>query len=94
MDNVSEITDIKRLYQLYIMTDKILNMQHKSSSGINYETLKKFKLISLRINYLHMQEFSSKIVDLKYETNVNIANTKAIILNTIKLLSKSISLFL
>ena len=68
MDSISEITDLKRLYQLYIMTDKILNNQLNSKPGINYETLKRFKIISLRINYLHMQEFSSKAVDLKHDT--------------------------
>lgn len=68
MNNISEITDLKRLYQLYIMTDKILNMQLSSSSGINYETLKRFKMISLRINYLHMQEFSLNKANLEYET--------------------------
>lgn len=68
IDNISDINDLKRLYQLYIMIDKILAMQSKSKAGINYETLKKFKLISIRINYLHMQESLEKIAELEYET--------------------------
>ncbi len=36
MDNISDMNDLTRLYQLYIMTDKILNMQLSSDSGINY----------------------------------------------------------
>lgn len=68
MDNISDINDLKRLYQLYIMMDKMLNMQQKSDNGINYETLKKLKLISIRINYLHMQESLKEISNLEYET--------------------------
>lgn len=67
-DNYSSMNDLTRLYQLYIMTDKILSQELNSYSGINYETLKKFKSMSMRINYLHMQESLKRLNELEYET--------------------------
>lgn len=68
IDNISDMNDLTRLYQLYIMTDKILTMQNKSSTGINYNTLKTFKAMSIRINYLHMQDSINKIEKLDYKS--------------------------
>ncbi len=68
MDDIHNMNDLTRLYQLYMMTDKILSTQLKSKSGINYELLKKFKNISIRINDINMSNATLKINNIGEES--------------------------
>lgn len=65
MYDISKITNITRLYQIYLMTYDTLRAQSKSKLGIEQDTLKKLKEISLQIyTLIHNQTYSS-IQELK-----------------------------
>ena len=65
MYDISKMTNITRLYQIYLMTYDTLRAQSKSKLGIEQDTLKKLKEISLQIyTLIHNQTYSS-IQELK-----------------------------
>ena len=65
MYDISKMTNITRLYQIYLMTYDTLRAQSKSKLGIEQDTLKKLKEISLQIyTLIHDQTYSS-IQELK-----------------------------
>ena len=65
MYDISKMTNITRLYQIYLMTYDTLRAQSKSKLGIEQDTLKKFNEISLQIyTLIHNQTYSS-IQELK-----------------------------
>ncbi len=65
MYDISKMTNITRLYQIYLMTYDTLRAQSKSKLGIEQDTLKKLKEISLQIYTLILDQTYSSIQELK-----------------------------
>lgn len=65
MYDISKMTNITRLYQIYLMTYDTLRAQSKSKLGIEQDTLKKLKEISLQIYTLILNQTYSSIQELK-----------------------------
>lgn len=65
MYDISKMTNITRLYQIYLMTHDTLRAQSKSKLGIEQDTLKKLKEISLQIYTLILDQTYSSIQELK-----------------------------
>lgn len=65
MYDISKMTNITRLYQIYLMTYDTLIAQSKSKLGIEQDTLKKLKEISLQIYTLILNQTYSSIQELK-----------------------------
>lgn len=65
MYDISKMTNINRLYQIYLMTYDTLRAQSKSKLGIEQDTLKKLKEISLQIYTLILDQTYSSIQELK-----------------------------
>lgn len=65
MYDISKMTNITRLYQIYLMTYDTLRAQSKSKLGIEQDTLKKLKEISLQIYTLILNQTYSSIQKLK-----------------------------
>lgn len=65
MYDISKMTNITRLYQIYLMTYDTLRSQSKSKLGIEQDTLKKLKEISLQIYTLILDQTYSSIQELK-----------------------------
>ena len=65
MYDISKMTNITRLYQIYLMTYDTLRAQSKSKLGIEQDTLKKLKEISLHIYTLILDQTYSSIQELK-----------------------------
>lgn len=65
MYDISKMTNITRLYQIYLMTYDTLRAQSKSKLGIEQDTLKKLKEISLQIYTLILNQAYSSIQELK-----------------------------
>ena len=65
MYDISKMTNITRLYQIYLMTYDTLRAQSKSKLGIEQDTLKKLKEISLQIYTLILDQTYSSIQKLK-----------------------------
>lgn len=65
MYDISKMTNITRLYQIYLMTYDTLRAQSKSKLGIEQDTLKKLKEISLKIYTLILDQTYSSIQELK-----------------------------
>ena len=65
MYDISNMTNITRLYQIYLMTYDTLRAQSKSKLGIEQDTLKKLKEISLQIYTLILDQTYSSIQELK-----------------------------
>lgn len=65
MYDISKMTNITRLYQIYLMTYNTLRAQSKSKLGIEQDTLKKLKEISLQIYTLILNQTYSSIQELK-----------------------------
>ena len=65
MYDISKMTNITRLYQIYLMTYDSLRAQSKSKLGIEQDTLKKLKEISLQIYTLILDQTYSSIQELK-----------------------------
>lgn len=65
MHDISKMTNITRLYQIYLMTYDTLRAQSKSKLGIEQDTLKKLKEISLQIYTLILNQTYSSIQELK-----------------------------
>ena len=65
MYDISKMTNITRLYQIYLMTYDTLRAQSKSKLGIEQATLKKLTEISLQIYTLILDQTYSSIQELK-----------------------------
>ena len=65
MYDISKMTNITRLYQIYLMTYDTLRAQSKSKLGIEQDTSKKLKEISLQIYTLILNQTYSSIQELK-----------------------------
>lgn len=65
MYDISKMTNITRLYQIYLMTYDTLRAQSKSKLEIEQDTLKKLKEISLQIYTLILNQTYSSIQELK-----------------------------
>lgn len=65
MYDISKMTNITRLYQIYLMTYDTLRAQSKSKLGIEQDTWKKLKEISLQIYTLILDQTYSSIQELK-----------------------------